>query len=145
MMRDEIRYGLPKVMLVLEDVLDHLAPLGAVTVHGSVLRGEHTVGDIDVLVAGATPDQVRSVLGVTWGQNPVRCKVDGVLVEVWTASMDDAPAVAMYLDGPLSRNIRMRKIAVQSGLRWSIVGLFDGDRLVTNDPSRILHLLGERS
>ncbi len=124
-----------------DDVARELATyLGAtpgvekVTPAGSLRRGKETVGDIDLLVTGPSPDavldrfvahpQVSEVLGK--GENKASAKVglQSIQVDVRALPAESYGAAMLYFTGSKEHNITLRGRCLKMGYTLSEYGLF---------------------
>ncbi|HVS14926.1 MAG TPA: DNA polymerase/3'-5' exonuclease PolX [Thermoanaerobaculia bacterium] len=106
---------------------------------GSLRRGLETVGDLDLLVACATPEKVREAfLGMpeverVLARGATRCSVrlraDGVSLQ---ADLRIVPrtswgAALLYFTGSKEHNVALRERAIRRGLRLNEYGLYRGE------------------
>ncbi|HET9022937.1 MAG TPA: helix-hairpin-helix domain-containing protein [Burkholderiaceae bacterium] len=136
-------------------VLAHLrrAPgISTAVVAGSLRRQRPTVGDIDLLAAGADGDEIarhftsfprfREVLaqGATKASAVLDSRMQVDLRVVPAASFG---AALLYFTGPKAFNIELRKRAIDQGLKLNEYGLYKGTRLVAGSTEQsVLDALG---
>jgi DNA polymerase (family X) len=124
-----------------------------VVVCGSVRRGADTVFDVDLLVVTDMPS-LEFLSGefplAHWTPSTGVWLVDDVRVELWRCPPESLGARAVFLTGPASLNIFMRRRAIRRGLMLSQYGLRErvgGERLdkstgdVDRDEAEIFRLL----
>lgn len=121
---------------------------------GSLRRMRDTVGDIDLLVASARPDDVgEAVAGMplverVLARGPTKTSLvttKGVQVDVRVVPPEAWGAALLYFTGSKAHNIRVREIAVRAGLKLSEYGLFDattGERLAGETEEEVYARLG---
>ncbi|HEY2549056.1 MAG TPA: DNA polymerase/3'-5' exonuclease PolX [Streptosporangiaceae bacterium] len=121
---------------------------------GSLRRMRETVGDIDVLAAAqdsgplmtaltAMPE-VTSVIASGDTKTSVRV-ARGLQVDLRVIPLDCWGAALQYFTGSQSHNVRVREIAVRSGLKLSEYGLFDagtGELIVSRTEEEVYQRLG---
>jgi len=127
-----------------EDIADELAAalketpgVEAITPAGSLRRGRETVGDLDLLVTGPSPEavlerfvnfpRVQEVLGR--GENKASAKVgsEGLQVDVRALAKESFGSAMQYFTGSKDHNVAIRTRAVRMGLKLSEYGLFRVD------------------
>ncbi|MFD0258715.1 DNA polymerase/3'-5' exonuclease PolX [Kitasatospora indigofera] len=152
------RIGIDVATALAEDVVAALSAVpGCIrcAYAGSLRRMRETAGDIDVLataedsaplmaaftalpyvaevvVAGATKTSVRTA--------------EGVQVDLRVVPPEDWGAALVYFTGSKAHNIRLRRMAVEAGLKLSEYGLFragpDGEKLVSASEEEVYAALG---
>ncbi len=113
----------------------------AVTPAGSLRRGRETVGDLDLLVTGPSPEsalevftkhpRVENVLALGANKASAQVGVEGLQVDVRTLSEDSFGAALQYFTGSKEHNVAIRTRAVRAGLTLSEYGLA---RIDNNQP-----------
>jgi DNA polymerase (family 10) len=105
-----------------------------ITPAGSLRRGRETVGDLDLLVTGPSPDavlerfvafpRVHEVL--SRGENKASAKVglEGLQVDVRALARESFGSAMQYFTGSKDHNVAIRTRAVRMGLKLSEYGLF---------------------
>jgi len=151
------RHQLGAALAVAEELLASLRECWAVAradYAGSLRRMLETIGDIDILVASASPDQVeRFFLGLgqvrdVLRQGPSRTSVivrDGLQVDLRVVEPDSWGSALQYFTGSKEHNVRLRELAVKRGWTLNEYGLFEqegGKRLVGADEADVYEALG---
>ena len=134
--------------------LSGIPGVGRLAFAGSLRRMRETIGDVDLLVASGNPAPVMEAFThlpsaarvlahgdtkssiVTEGGLQVDLRV--VAPEVWGAAM-------IYFTGSKAHNVRIREMAVRSGLKLNEYGLFDakgGDLLAADTEEAVYARLG---
>lgn len=120
---------------------------------GSVRRWRDTVGDIDLLVAAATPskvleafvgfDEVERVLGRGDTKASVEV-VGGARVQLWVHPPERFGSALQYATGSQTHNVQLRELALAHGLSLSEHGLKapDGRELLCPDEEDVYRHLG---
>ncbi|MFF0413730.1 DNA polymerase/3'-5' exonuclease PolX [Kitasatospora sp. NPDC004745] len=103
---------------------------------GSLRRMRETVGDIDVLATAADSAPLMAALtGLPYvaeviGSGPTKTSVrttGGVQVDLRVVPEEDWGAALLYFTGSKAHNVRLRTMAVRTGLKLSEYGLFEVD------------------
>jgi len=109
---------------------------------GSLRRRAETIGDVDILVAADTGEQiiqeftgaefVQEVLasGPTKGSAIIQTETAAVHVDVRVVPRKSFGAAAQYFTGSKQHNIRLREIAVKAKWKLNEYGLFKGDKMI---------------
>jgi len=151
------RHPLGKVMPIANDILQHLkskAPVGKLSIAGSIRRWKDTIKDIDILATSRNPKsvmnvfihlpQVKDVLmhGPTKSSVIVR---EGLQVDLRVVEEDSFGAAMAYFTGSKAHNIRLREMAVKSGLKINEYGVFrekDDKKLGGKEEEDVYRILG---
>ena len=151
------RQPLGKVLPVANDILEHLrkqAPVNNLSIAGSIRRWKDTIKDIDILATSRDPngvmnafvhlDHVKDVLM----HGPTKSSVllhDGFQVDLRVVEEDSFGAALAYFTGSKAHNIRLREMAVKSGLKINEYGIFrekDDRKLGGREEEDIYRVLG---
>lgn len=121
---------------VANDFLDEMHAAGVIVrglVAGSIRRGLPEVGDIDLVVIGTeTFDPWMKVrFGEAKNGKPKRSGlIDGIQVDVLTATNEGWGAASMHFTGSKETNIAMRLKALELGWKLNEKGLWKGEELM---------------
>ena len=117
----------------LQDYLSQCPGVKKVTPAGSLRRGRETIGDLDLLVTGGSPQQVAAHFlkfpkiaeTVASGENKVSVKLkEGIQVDVRTLEAASYGAALQYFTGSKAHNVALRDRAKRLGYKLSEYGLF---------------------
>ncbi len=107
---------------------------------GSLRRQKETVRDIDILVASDSPKKimdafvkmplVKEVLAKGETKSSVRTR-DDVQVDCRVVEEKSFGAALLYFTGSKNFNIKLRQLAIRSGLKINEYGIFRDDRFVS--------------
>ncbi|MFD7987781.1 DNA polymerase/3'-5' exonuclease PolX [Kitasatospora indigofera] len=152
------RIGIDVATALAEDVVAALSAVpGCIrcAYAGSLRRMRETAGDIDVLATAedsaplmaaftALPYAAEVVVA-----GPTKTSVrtaEGVQVDLRVVPPEDWGAALVYFTGSKAHNIRLRRMAVEAGLKLSEYGLFragpDGEKLVSASEEEVYAALG---
>ncbi|MFE4601971.1 DNA polymerase/3'-5' exonuclease PolX [Kitasatospora indigofera] len=152
------RIGIDVATALAEDVVAALSAVpGCIrcAYAGSLRRMRETAGDIDVLATAedsaplmaaftALPYVAEVVVA-----GPTKTSVrtaEGVQVDLRVVPPEDWGAALVYFTGSKAHNIRLRRMAVEAGLKLSEYGLFragpDGEKLVSASEEEVYAALG---
>lgn len=124
------------------------------TYAGSLRRLRETVGDIDVLAAGAHPAALMRAFTelpyvsevVARGEKKTSIRTtEGLSVDLRVVPLDSWGAALQYFTGSKAHNIRTRELAVHQKLKLSEYGLFDtetGKKIVSETEEEVYARLG---
>ncbi len=151
------RQPLGKVLPLAREIVNELrktAPTDKVEIAGSIRRWKDTVKDIDILVTSRNPKAVMdafvrlsSVRDVVM-RGPTKSSVilhTGIQVDVRVVDEESFGAALAYFTGSKAHNIRLREMAVKSGLKINEYGIFrerDGKKLGGRREGDVYRLLG---
>ena len=123
----------------------------ALAVCGSLRRHNETIGDIDILVAGAnaklmhaftTGPQVERVLAEGETKSSVQLR-SGIQCDLRLVSVEEFPFAQLYFTGSKEHNVLLRSRAIKRGLKLNEYGLYQGHkRLPCADEAVIYKTLG---
>ena len=130
------RQPLGKVLPVANDILQHLkreAPIKKLSIAGSIRRWKDTIKDIDILATSQDPKaamnafvhlpHVKDVLM----HGPTKSSViihEGLQVDLRVVEENSFGAALAYFTGSKAHNIRLREMALKSGLKINEYGVF---------------------
>lgn len=129
-------------------IVDHLAS-GArrkdIVIAGSYRRSAETVGDLDILVASTTPqqvmdhfadfDEIEAVSAKGKTRATVRLR-SGMQVDVRVIPPQSLGAALVYFTGSKAHNIELRRRAVASGLKINEYGVWRGAKRIAGETER---------
>ncbi len=151
------RQPLGKVLPVANDILQHLknkAPVKNLSIAGSIRRWKDTIKDIDVLATSQDPKAVMNVfvhlphVKDILMHGPTKSSViihEGLQVDLRVVEEDSFGAALAYFTGSKSHNIRLREMAVKSGLKINEYGIFresDDKKMGGKEEEDIYRILG---
>ncbi len=129
--------------------LDHITPAG------SYRRGRETVGDIDIVVAGANAAQaldrfvafprVHEVLGKGPNKASAKVGVEGMQVDVRALPLESYGAAMQYFTGSKEHNVAIRGRALKMGFTLNEYGLYrlsDEAKVAGETEEEIYRMLG---
>jgi DNA polymerase (family 10) len=142
--RGRERHPLGRALPVAYDIVRKLrakAPLGRISLAGSIRRWKETVKDIDIVATSVKPAKVievfsglsivREVLARGTTKASIRTK-DGIQVDLRVVPEISFGAALQYFTGSKDHNIRLREMASRAGLLCNEYGIFreaDGKRI----------------
>jgi DNA polymerase (family 10) len=151
------RQPLGKVLPVANDILKHLkskAPVEKLSIAGSIRRWKDTIKDIDVLATSQDPKAVMNAfvhlphVKDVLMHGPTKSSViihEGLQVDLRVVEEDCFGAALAYFTGSKAHNIRLREMAVKSGLKINEYGIFrekDEKKLGGEKEEDIYRILG---
>ena len=151
------RQPLGKVLPVANDILKHLkskAPVEKLSITGSIRRWKDTIKDIDVLATSQDPKAVMNAfvhlphVKDVLMHGPTKSSViihEGLQVDLRVVEEDSFGAALAYFTGSKAHNIRLREMAVKSGLKINEYGIFrekDEKKLGGEKEEDIYRILG---
>jgi len=153
------RFLLGAVLTVVNDILAYMSESDAVLeveVAGSARRRKETVGDLDVLVASNSPDEVTErfvsmppvIRVLSQGSTKSTVVLERNLqVDLRVMEPGDYGAALQYFTGSKEHNVKLRTIAVRKGYKLNEYGLFEREtdtRVAGEDEEGIYSVLGMR-
>lgn len=132
---------MPKVKEV-EEQLKKLKEVERVDSVGSVRRMKETIGDIDFLVISSKPEIVMdffvSLPGVVkvWGKGKTKSSIrlkGGYDMDIRVLPKKSYGAGLQYFTGSKEHNIKLRRIAIEKGMKLSEYGLFRGPKMIAGE------------
>jgi DNA polymerase (family 10) len=151
------RQPLGKVLPIANDVLEHLknkSPIKKLSIAGSIRRWKDTIKDIDILATSQDPKAVMNVfvrlphVKDVLMHGPTKSSViihEGLQVDLRVVEEDSFGAALAYFTGSKAHNIRLREMAVKSGLKINEYGIFrekDDKKLGGKEEEDIYRILG---
>lgn len=151
------RQPLGKVLPIANDILKHLkskAPVEKLSITGSIRRWKDTIKDIDVLATSQDPKAVMNAfvhlphVKDILMHGPTKSSViihEGLQVDLRVVEEDSFGAALAYFTGSKAHNIRLREMAVKSGLKINEYGIFrekDEKKLGGEKEEDIYRILG---
>ena len=151
------RQPLGKVLLYANDILKHLkkkAPVKKLTIAGSIRRWKDTIKDIDILATSENPKEVMDTfvhlphVKEVLMHGPTKSSViifEGLQVDLRVVEEDSFGAALAYFTGSKAHNIRLREMAVKSGLKINEYGVFrekDNKKIGGKEEEDIYRILG---
>ena len=151
------RQPLGKVLPIAKEIVDDLrenAPVNQIQIAGSIRRWKETVKDIDILATSKNPKAVMNAFIHLPGvkevimHGPTKSSVivhEGLQVDLRVVDEDCFGAALAYFTGSKAHNIRLREMAVRSGLKINEYGVFrekDQKKLGGRREEDVYRLLG---
>jgi DNA polymerase (family 10) len=151
------RQPLGKVLPVANDILQHLknkAPVKNLSIAGSIRRWKDTIKDIDVLATSQDPKAVMNAfvhlphVKDILMHGPTKSSViihEGLQVDLRVVEEDSFGAALAYFTGSKAHNIKLREMALKSGLKINEYGIFrekDEKKLGGEKEEDIYRILG---
>lgn len=123
-----------------------------ITIAGSMLRWQETVGDIDILAISKQPNElmdvfiklpeVKAIIAHGPTKSEVRLQV-GIDADLRVVPKESFGAAVQYFAGDKNHNVAIRAIAQKKGYKLNEYGLFKGKRRVAGENEEaIYHKLG---
>ena len=151
------RQPLGKVLPIANDLLEHMrkkAPVLHLSIAGSIRRWKDTIKDIDILATSKDPASVMNAfvhlpdVKDVLMHGPTKSSVilrEGIQVDLRVVEEDSFGAALAYFTGSKSHNIRLREMAVKTGLKLNEYGIFrerDDKKLGGQNEEDIYRILG---
>ncbi len=119
-----------------------------VSAAGSMRRWKETIGDVDLLVTGGSPEATieafTSMPGVeeilASGSTKASVRIEETLqVDLRVVSKSEWGAALMYFTGSKEHNVRLRALAREQGLKLNEYGLFKGEEKLSSRTERAVY------
>jgi DNA polymerase (family 10) len=132
---------LPKVREIY-DGIKKINEVERIDMGGSIRRMKETIGDADLLIISNKPKKVMdfftSLPGIVkvWGKGATKSSVrmkEGFDVDIRVLQKKSWGAGLQYFTGSKEHNIKLRKMAIEKGLKLSEYGLFKGRKIIASD------------
>lgn len=138
------RHPLGRAMPVADDIVRKLrakAPLGRISLAGSIRRWKETVKDIDIVATSVKPAKVLkaffglSIVREILSHDTTKASIlttDGIPVDLHVVKETSFGAALQYFTGSREHNLRLREMASGIGLLFNEYGIFrepDGMRI----------------
>jgi DNA polymerase (family 10) len=151
------RQPLGKVLPIANNILENLrkkAPVKKLSIAGSIRRCKETIKDIDILATSEDPKEVMKVfvhlpnVKEILMQGPTKSSVilnEGLQVDLRVVEEESFGAALAYFTGSKAHNIRLREMAVKSGLKINEYGIFrekDDKKIGGKDEEDVYRILG---
>jgi len=151
------RQPLGKVLPIANDILEHLrkkASVKKLSIAGSIRRWKDTIKDIDILATSENPKEVMKAfvhlphVKEILMQGPTKSSViihEGLQVDLRVVEEESFGAALAYFTGSKAHNIRLREMAVKSGLKINEYGIFrekDDKKLGGKEEEDVYRILG---
>ena len=136
------RRPLGRVLPLADDIVRRMkgsAPVDRIAVAGSIRRGRDTVRDIDILTTSKKPEAVMDAFvklphaGRVLSHGETKSSIitdDGIQVDLRVVEEDSFGAALQYFTGSKQHSIKLREMAVRSGLKINEYGVFKGEKKI---------------
>ncbi|MFA7151963.1 MAG: DNA polymerase/3'-5' exonuclease PolX, partial [Candidatus Paceibacterota bacterium] len=141
----------PKAREIYNDLIS-LKEVEKIDLAGSLRRMKETIGDVDFLVISSEPEKVTDFFASmpdvekVWGKGSTKASVrlkEGMDMDLRVVPKKSYGSALQYFTGSKDHNIRLRKIAMDKGLKLSEYGLFKGAEMIGGESEEeIYKLLG---
>lgn len=134
--RGSERRPLGRVLPLAEDIVMRIrerAAVGQIVVAGSIRRWKETVNDIDILSTSRHPEKVMEAfvaiphVSRILAHGPTKSSIlteDGIQVDLRVVEEDSFGSALQHFTGSKQHNIKLREMAVRSGLKFNEYGVF---------------------
>lgn len=151
------RQPIGRVLPIANDILKHLfkkAPVKKISLAGSIRRWKDTIKDIDILATSENPKEVMNAfvhlphVKDVLMHGPTKSTIvihEGLQVDIRVVEEDSFGAALAYFTGSKAHNIRLREMALKSGLKINEYGIFrekDDRRVGGKEEEDIYRILG---
>jgi DNA polymerase (family 10) len=155
--RHSSRHPIGKVFPIANEIIDYMsskAPVNRLSITGSLRRWKETIKDIDIIATSKNPEAVMSIFTrmpdviEVLMKGPTKSSVfihEGIQVDIRVVDESSFGSALAYFTGSKEHNIRLREIAIRSGLKLNEYGIFrerDGKKLGGNSEEDIYSILG---
>lgn len=151
------RHPIGKILPLAEEIQDYLsshAPVSRLNIAGSLRRWKETIKDIDIIATSPRPEEVMKIftnmplVKDIVAKGPTKSSIvtkEGIQVDVRVVDEDSYGSALCYFTGSKAHNIRLRQLAVRSGLKLNEYGIFrerDDKRLGGRTEDEVYKILG---
>jgi len=152
---EERRILLGEALAVAEEMLEGVRTLPGIeraSYAGSLRRMRDTIGDLDLLVSSARPQEAVEAFGAlpnvgrVLGRGPTKTGVltrSGLQIDLRVVAPGEFGSALQYFTGSKAHNVKVREHAVRMGLKLSEYGLFRaGERIAGATEEEVYEALG---
>jgi len=152
---EERRILLGEALAVAEEMLEGVRTLPGIeraSYAGSLRRMRDTIGDLDLLVSSARPQEAVEAFGAlpnvgrVLGRGPTKTGVltrSGLQIDLRVVAPAEFGSALQYFTGSKAHNVKVREHAVRMGLKLSEYGLFRaGERIAGATEEEVYEALG---
>ncbi|MEW6214846.1 MAG: DNA polymerase/3'-5' exonuclease PolX [Nitrospirota bacterium] len=151
------RQPIGRVLPIANNILEHLskkAPVKKISLAGSIRRWKDTIKDIDILATSENPKEVMNAfvhlphVKDILMHGPTKSSIiihEGLQVDLRVVEEDSFGAALAYFTGSKAHNIRLREMAMKSGLKINEYGIFrerDDKKLGGKEEEDVYRILG---
>ncbi len=155
--RYSMRHPIGKILPIANEIIEYLsskAPEDRFSIAGSLRRWKDTARDIDIISTSQSPGDVMNVFShmpfvrEVLMKGPTKSSViidEGIQVDIRVVEEESFGSALSYFTGSKAHNIRLREIALRSGLKVNEYGIFrekDGEKLGGRSEEDIYNVLG---
>jgi len=136
------RITIEKVLPIAEKIkaqLNKMKQVEKISFAGSVRRKKDTVGDVDILIVTQYPEKVMDKFTTLedvvkiWSKGNTKSSVrvkQGFDIDLRIVPQESYGAALQYFTGSTEHNIKLRKIAIEKGMKLNEYGLFKGSKRI---------------
>lgn len=151
------RHPLGRVLPLANNIVAYLsanARVRQISIAGSIRRWKETINDIDIISTSEKPRMAMNVFTGMPGvrevlmKGPTKSSVlleEGIQADLRVVDEDSFGAALLYFTGSKSHNIRLRELALRSGMKINEYGIFSekkGEKLGGKSEGDIYRVLG---